>query len=103
MADTIPGGIYKNAQGDGYHDANGNPVDKDKLAEAERLNREHVARYDNLTPQTVDSVQTLANTLASVIGQRAQPQAEPQPQGNVADNPSVNDAQRLAAETGKKK
>lgn len=28
MAETIPGGCYKDAQGDGYHDANGNPVSK---------------------------------------------------------------------------
>ena len=31
MAETIPGGCYKDAQGDGYHDANGNPVSKENV------------------------------------------------------------------------
>lgn len=32
MAETIPGGCYKDAQGDGYHDANGNPVSAENVA-----------------------------------------------------------------------
>ncbi len=26
MSETIPGGVYENADGKGYHDAHGNPV-----------------------------------------------------------------------------
>ena len=31
MTETIPGGCYKDATGDGYHDANGNPVSKENV------------------------------------------------------------------------
>lgn len=30
--ETIPGGCYKDAEGDGYHDANGNPVSAENVA-----------------------------------------------------------------------
>ena len=37
MAETVPGGIYKDAQGEGFHNANGQPV---KPAEARKLQGE---------------------------------------------------------------
>jgi hypothetical protein len=33
MAETKPGGVYKNSVGDGYHDANGKPVPAPNAAE----------------------------------------------------------------------
>lgn len=32
MAETIPGGCYKDAEGDGWHDANGQPVSAENVA-----------------------------------------------------------------------
>ncbi len=32
MAETIPGGCYKDAEGDGYHDAHGKPVSAENVA-----------------------------------------------------------------------
>lgn len=44
MADTADGGVYKDATGDGYHDAQGNKLTEDeaneRLAEHDRLQEE---------------------------------------------------------------
>lgn len=37
MSETIEGGIYLGTDGKTYHDANGNPVDKSKVAEANKV------------------------------------------------------------------
>lgn len=37
MSETIDGGIYLGTDGKTYHDANGNPVDKSKVEEANKV------------------------------------------------------------------
>lgn len=71
MAETIPGGVYKNAVGDGYHDAHGNPVDASKVAEWEELNRQQVARIEALTPSVPPST---VDVLSGLLRQAITPQ-----------------------------
>lgn len=74
MAETIPGGCYKDAQGDGYHDANGNPVSK-----------ENVAKFLALQQQQTFGL------LQAQLATQAKPEAP--------ENPDGIDLQRLIDET----
>lgn len=41
---TVPGGCYKNPQGDGYHDAHGRPIPPAKVAEYLKANAATASR-----------------------------------------------------------
>jgi hypothetical protein len=69
MTETIPGGCYKDATGDGYHDANGNPVSKEnveKFLAMRAVAADQQARLDaQLAAQNLTPAQMLAALLAT--------------------------------------
>jgi len=68
MAETAEGGVYLNASGEGYHDANGKPVEAGKVAEAEKLQREQSqAKTATLTPIPSQSNEALAAAMRSLL------------------------------------
>lgn len=101
---TVEGGIYKDAVGDGYHDANGkaiHPRDVDtQLARAEALSRESVAQF--AVPQSqsaTDPAQSLANALVTALGQRNQAPDNPPPTAPQQQASADDDTTNLTAET----
>ena len=77
MAETIPGGCYKDAQGDGYHDAHGNPVSKENVEKFLAL--QQTFGLGALDPAPVDEVALLKQQLADLQAQIAAqtPEAKP--------------------------
>jgi hypothetical protein len=73
MPETVAGGVYKDAEGDGYHDAQGNPVDKATIEEHLKLAKEHTdtitEAYKPLTPQDSES---LLNALKGLVASSPQ-------------------------------
>ncbi len=72
MTETIPGGCYKDAQGDGYHDANGNPVRREnveKFLAMRAVAADRQAQLDaQLAAQNLTPAQMLAALLATQQG-----------------------------------
>lgn len=72
MSETIPGGCYKDATGDGYHDANGNPVSKEnveKFLAMRAVAADRQAQLDaQLAAQNLTPAQLLAALLATQQG-----------------------------------
>ena len=66
MAETIPGGCYKDAEGDGYHDANGNPVSKANVEKFLALQQQQTFGLGALDPAPVDEVALLKQQLADL-------------------------------------
>jgi hypothetical protein len=46
MSETIPGGAYLSSDGKTWHDANGNPLSKKQVAEAEALQAEQAEKRE---------------------------------------------------------
>ena len=94
--ETIPGGCYQNADGNGYHDANGNPVSKENVAKFLALQASSLG-LGALDPAPVDELALLKQQLADL---QAQVQAK-QPTndgGKVSSNIDAGDlAQRAEA------
>mgnify|MGYP001420609032 CR=1 FL=1 len=64
--ETIPGGCYKDAEGDGYHDANGNPVSKANVEKFLALQQQQTFGLGALDPAPVDEVALLKQQLADL-------------------------------------
>jgi hypothetical protein len=94
MAETIPGGCYKDAEGDGYHDANGNPVSKANVEKFLALQQQQTFGLGALDPAPVDELALLKQQLADLQAQLAT-QAKPE----APENPDGIDLQRLIDET----
>lgn len=90
MAETIPGGCYRDAEGDGYHDANGNPVSKANVEKFLALQASSLG-LGALDPAPVDEVallkQKLANLQAQVAAQAPTdtPEAKPKSKPNKSE------------------
>lgn len=96
MAETIPGGCYRDAEGDGYHDANGTPVSKANVEKFLALQQQQTFGLGALDPVPVDEVALLKQQLADLQMQVAA-QAKPE---NTVSKPAVSsniDAGDLAA------
>lgn len=80
MAETIAGGCYKDAEGDGYHDANGKPVPAPRAKEAEAINEE----------QGAAEAARLAELQAQIAATEAKPEAiqTPVARPQAAESPS---------------
>jgi hypothetical protein len=65
--ETLPGGAYKDATGDGWHDANGKPLTKEQIAEAERLIAAHQAELDEVERLRVERDPDALRTLAAML------------------------------------
>lgn len=72
MSETIPGGCYLNSDGQGYHDANGNPVSKEnveKFLAMRAVAADRQAQLDaQLAAQNLTPAQLLAALLATQQG-----------------------------------
>ena len=66
MAETIPGGCYKDAEGDGYHDANGNPVSKANVEKFFALQQQQTFGLGALDPAPVNEVALVKQQLADL-------------------------------------
>lgn len=94
MAETIPGGCYKDAEGDGYHDANGNPVSKANVEKFLALHQQQTFGLGALDPAPVNEVALVKQQLAdlqALLATQAKPEAP--------ENPDGIDLQRLIDET----
>ena len=58
MAETIPGGCYKDAEGDGYHDAHGKPVSAENVAKFLALQQPQTPSLGALDPAQEDKQST---------------------------------------------
>lgn len=67
MTETIPGGCYKDAQGDGYHDANGNPVSKENVEKFLAMRAVAADRQAQLDAQLAAQNLTPAQMLAALL------------------------------------
>jgi hypothetical protein len=68
MAITIPGGVYKDAEGDGYHNANGEPVKAQDVAAALKLAKEEEERITReYAPLVSQDTQTLAEAMRALL------------------------------------
>lgn len=83
MAETIPGGCYKDAQGDGYHDANGNPVSKANVEKFLALQQQQNFGLGALDPAPVDELALLKQQLADLQAQAKQPESKPEVSNNI--------------------
>ena len=102
MAETIPGGCYKDAEGDGYHDANGNPVSKANVEKFFALQQQQTFGLGALDPAPVNEVALLKQQLADLQAQVAaqSPTETPAPEAQKAPDDSGGiDLQRLIDET----
>ena len=90
MAETIPGGCYKDAEGDGYHDANGKPVSAENVTKFLALQQPALG-LGALDPAPVDELALLKQQLANLQAEiAAQPQAKKPvktKQPEAGDNP----------------
>lgn len=84
MTETIPGGCYKDAQGDGYHDANGNPVSKENVEKFIALRAVAADRQAQLDAQLAAQNLTPAQVLAALLTVQPQ-QAAQSDDGGKAD------------------
>ena len=91
--ETIPGGCYQNADGNGYHDANGNPVSKENVEKFFALQAKQAPALGALDPAPVDELALLKQQLADL---QAQVQAK-QPANDDGKVSSNIDAGDLAA------
>ncbi len=73
MTETIPGGCYKDAQGDGYHDANGNPVSKENVERFLALRAKAAEQQAQLDAQLAAQNLTPAQMLAALLTMQPQP------------------------------
>jgi hypothetical protein len=65
---TIPGGVYKDAEGDGYHNANGEPVTAQDVAAAQKVAAEEEARITrDFAPQLTQDTATLAQAMRAIL------------------------------------
>lgn len=81
MAETVRGGVYRDASGDGYHDANGKPVTGNVVEEARLIQEEQSQRnLATLTPIPSQSTEALAAAMRSLIVPQAQPQVTAPPE-----------------------
>ena len=91
MAETIPGGWYKDAEGDGYHDAHGKPVSAENVAKFLALQQPQTPSLGALDPAPVDELALLKQQLANLQAEiAAQPQAKKPvktKQPEAGDNP----------------
>lgn len=55
MALTISGGAYLSPDGKTWHDANGNPIKKDAVAEFEKVQAQNLERHDAQEQQMLES------------------------------------------------
>lgn len=88
MSETIPGGCYKDATGDGYHDANGNPVSAENVTKFKALQKQNAERSAQTEAQLAQQNLTTNQLLAALMGLQPTPtltveQVEP-PTGNQA-------------------
>lgn len=91
--ETIPGGCYKNANDDGYHDANGQPVSKADVDKFFALQAKQAPALGALDPAPLDELALLKQQLADL---QAQVQAK-QPANDDGKVSSNIDAGDLAA------
>jgi len=66
MAETIPGGCYQNADGSGYHDANGNPMSKANVEKFLALQQQQTFGLGALDPAPVNEVALVKQQLADL-------------------------------------
>lgn len=66
MAETIPGGCYKDAEGDGYHDANGKPVSEENVKKFLALQQQQTFGLGALDPAPVDELALVKQQLADL-------------------------------------
>lgn len=64
---TIPGGAYRNASGDGWHDANGQPLAAAQIAAAEALHAVHQAELDKREHLRAERDPDTLKALAAVL------------------------------------
>ncbi len=83
MAETIPGGCYQNADGNGYHDANGNPVSKANVEKFLALQQQQNFGLGALDPAPVDELALLKQQLADLQAQAKQPESKPEVSSNI--------------------
>lgn len=95
--ETIPGGCYKDAEGDGYHDAHGNPVSKANVEKFLALQKEQALGLGALEPTDTqaDELALLKQQLANLQAQ-IQGDAPKAPEGQPAKVSSNIDADALA-------
>jgi len=90
MAETAEGGVYRNASGVGYHDANGKPVEAGKVSEAKEMQRkESQTKMATLTPIPSQSSEALAAAMRSLLVPQQPTSA-----------PNTNNAPETNADTG---
>ena len=84
MAETIPGGCYRDAEGDGYHDANGNPVSKANVEKFLALQASSLG-LGALDPAPLDELALLKQQLADLQAQvqAKQPESKPEVSSNI--------------------
>ena len=95
--ETIPGGCYQNADGNGYHDANGNPVSKENVAKFLALQASSLG-LGALDPAPVDELALLKQQLADLQAQLAA-RAKPEAEAPTPEDSDGIDLQRLIDET----
>lgn len=83
MTETIPGGCYKDAQGDGYHDANGNPVSKENVEKFIALRAVAADRQAQLDAQLAAQNLTPAQVLAALLTVQPQQAAQSDDSGKA--------------------
>lgn len=81
--ETIPGGCYQNADGNGYHDANGNPVSKANVEKFLALQQQQNFGLGALDPAPVDELALLKQQLADLQAQAKQPESKPEVSNNI--------------------
>lgn len=67
MTETIPGGCYLNSDGQGYHDANGNPVSKENVEKFSAMRAVAADRQAQLDAQLAAQNLTPAQLLAALL------------------------------------
>lgn len=84
--ETIPGGCYQNADGNGYHDANGNPVSKANVEKFLALQQQQNFGLGALDPAPVDELALLKQQLADLQAQAKQLESKPEVSNNIDIN-----------------
>ncbi len=83
--ETIPGGCYKDAEGDGWHDAHGNSVSKENVEKFLALQQRQTPALGALDPAPLDELALLKQQLANLQAQvqAKQPESKPEVSSNI--------------------
>lgn len=89
--ETIPGGCYQNADGNGYHDANGNPVSEENVKKFLALQAKQIPPAGALDPAPLDELALLKQQLADLQAQMQAKQALTVSKPEVSSNIDAGD------------